>query len=162
MWITLHSARLPWSDLAGPSPTLPNDEPLWIPFDAVVEINRDAVAVTGEPFHLMQPNLLDSALAVPKNKYEYGGERDVFTLAVSLLLAIARNHAFFQGNKRTAFIAAHDFLQSNGYQLDIPDSEYLALLVIKGVENEISESTLEQTLRGYIVESPEHDVEGFV
>ena len=41
-------------------------------------------------------------------------------------------------------------------------SEYLALLVIKGVENEISESTLEQTLRGYIIESPEHDVEGFV
>lgn len=37
------------------------------------------------------------------------------TLAVELMMGIARNHPFFQGNKRTGFAAGIDFLRINGF-----------------------------------------------
>ncbi len=43
------------------------------------------------------------------------GERDVVRLATTLLYGVAKNHAFEQGNKRTATVAALVFLEVNGY-----------------------------------------------
>lgn len=60
--------------------------------------------------------LLESALARPQNHYAYG-ETDTFQLAASYAEAISRNHAFVDGNKRTAFYVAVDFLEQNGFQL---------------------------------------------
>jgi death-on-curing protein len=60
--------------------------------------------------------LLESALSRPKNQHAYG-ETDTFELAASYAEAISRNHAFVDGNKRTAFYAAADFLEQNGHQL---------------------------------------------
>jgi death-on-curing protein len=135
---------------------LPSDEPFWLPLEEVIEINRDTVALTGEPFYLLRPDLLESAIANPINKFAYG-ERDMLTLAVALLLAIGRNHPFFQGNKRTAFIAAENFLQINGYILDAPDSEALAELIIECIENYALGPKLERYLRRYIVAEPRED-----
>jgi death-on-curing protein len=33
--------------------------------------------------------------------------------------SLANNHPFFDGNKRTAFAAAHTFLLVNGYDLEV-------------------------------------------
>ena len=60
--------------------------------------------------------LLESALARPKNQHGYG-EKDTFQLAASYAEGISRNHAFVDGNKRTAFYVAADFLEQHGYQL---------------------------------------------
>ncbi len=57
----------------------------------------------------------------PQNLWAYDGERDVLALAVALLAGVAQKHPFAQGNKRTALIGARNFLQSNGYDLDIED-----------------------------------------
>jgi death-on-curing protein len=59
--------------------------------------------------------LLESALARPQNLYAYG-EKDTFQLAASYAEAIIRNHAFADGNKRTAFYTAIDFLEQNGFE----------------------------------------------
>jgi death on curing protein len=135
---------------------LPSDEPFWLPIEEVIEINRAAVAAAGEPHSLLRPELLESALANPKNKFAYG-EMDVLNLAMALLLAISRNHPFFQGNKRTAFIAAEMFLQINGYMLDAPDTENLAELIIKCIEDHDSEVELESYLRKHIAATPDDD-----
>ena len=42
-------------------------------------------------------------------------------LAAAMLVAIARNHPFEQGNKRTAVEAAGYFLVLNGYAWQAPD-----------------------------------------
>lgn len=57
--------------------------------------------------------LLDSALQRPRNLAAYGTP-DIAALAASLAFGIARNHAFVDGNKRTAFVAAATFIEANG------------------------------------------------
>lgn len=83
-----------------------------------VEIIHDNVIdVGGGARGLRDASLLESALARPRNLHAYG-ERDTFQLAASYAEGISRNHAFVDGNKRTAFQTSHQFLKDNGHQLD--------------------------------------------
>ncbi|KAL8868031.1 MAG: hypothetical protein Q9198_008318 [Flavoplaca austrocitrina] len=62
--------------------------------------------------------LLNSALDAPMNKQHYEGEQDPIKLASVLATRIIKNHAFMDGNKRTALLAANVFLKINGKMLD--------------------------------------------
>ena len=57
--------------------------------------------------------LLESALYRPQNASAYG-QKDLFILASVLGAGIVKNHPFLDGNKRTGFLAAALFLESNG------------------------------------------------
>ncbi|WP_162561406.1 type II toxin-antitoxin system death-on-curing family toxin [Methylobacterium terrae] len=83
------------------------------------------MGATGEPVPVHDQGKIDGALARPPNLLLHEGEDDVLTLAVSLLIAIAKPHAFAQGNKRTAFFAMGTFLRANGYDLGLPDLDSL-------------------------------------
>jgi death-on-curing protein len=126
------------------------NEPQWLPPEAVVEINRAAVAITGEPHFLRDAGLLESALARPQNAFAYG-EGDFIVLAVRLMAGIAQSHAFEQGNKRTAFIAMVQFLIANGYDTSFDDTVTWATEVIRFVEHVSSEEDFVGTLRPYVV-----------
>lgn len=65
---------------------------------------------------LRDENALESALARAENKALYG-EPAVHDLAAAYVLGIARNHAFVDGNKRTAIVAAGTFLILNGHMM---------------------------------------------
>ncbi|KAL1386111.1 DOC family protein [Phyllosticta capitalensis] len=65
----------------------------------------------------LQPGLLKSAVLSPINTNSYDQQDDVFHLAAILSQKIMKNHAFRDGNKRTALIAADVFLQMNGFHL---------------------------------------------
>jgi death-on-curing protein len=65
-------------------------------------------------------NALESALARAENKTVYGNP-DIHELAAAYIFGIARNHAFVDGNKRTAIVAAGAFLIINGYVLTADD-----------------------------------------
>lgn len=134
---------------------MPSESPLWLPIEEVIAIAKEVVGETGEPFHILKPDLLESAVVNPINKYEYSGERDIVALAAALLLAIARNHPLLQGNKRTAFIAAENFLQINGYILLAPDTEDNADFIMECIETEGAEQDLIDYLRSYIVTAPD-------
>ena len=88
---------------------------------------------TGEPYGLRDEGLLGSAVAAPANYFFYEGEDDVAVLAAVLVAAIARNHPFQQGNKRTAFAAAAAFLDINGFLLTA-DTEAFADLLVAVIE----------------------------
>lgn len=60
--------------------------------------------------------LLESALNRPRQLYFYEGA-GLPSLAATLLWGIVQNHAFFDGNKRTAWLATQAFLYRNGYEL---------------------------------------------
>jgi death on curing protein len=110
------------------------------------------VAKTGEPFFLRNAGLLESALARPRNYWEHG-EEDMLTLAIILLVGIARNHPFEQGNKRTAFIAAEMLLNINGYSLQIADSPHLGEALERLILREISEGDFHFAVQGFIEET---------
>jgi death-on-curing protein len=90
-------------------------EPRWITPENLILINAQRVAETGEPHQLLDEGLLESAVTRPQNRWGMSGERDVVRLATTLLYGVAKNHAFEQGNKRTATVAALVFLEVNGY-----------------------------------------------
>ncbi len=94
----------------------PNEapEPRWL---IAAEVERLHVA-SGERFGgatgLRDRALLESALARPRHRYAYGDQPDLFSLAAEYAFGIARNHAFLDGNKRTALLAVRAFLFLNG------------------------------------------------
>ncbi|MDP9185308.1 MAG: type II toxin-antitoxin system death-on-curing family toxin, partial [Actinomycetota bacterium] len=47
--------------------------------------------------------------------------------AAALFHSLTRNHAFINGNKRTAVLAAATFLKLNGYRLLLSDSDMIML-----------------------------------
>ena len=67
----------------------------------------------------IQPILLESATQAPLNTLSYGSpeQHTVFYLAANLAEKIMLNHAYQDGNKRTALLAAGTFLRLNGYKL---------------------------------------------
>lgn len=69
---------------------------------------------------LRDENAFESALARPEQKANYG-EPNVHELAAAYVFGLARNHAFVDGNKRTAIVAAATFLLLNGYELTAND-----------------------------------------
>lgn len=69
---------------------------------------------------LRDENALESALSRPENKAVYG-EPTAHELAAAYVFGIARNHAFVDGNKRTAIVAAATFLLLNGHELTADD-----------------------------------------
>ncbi len=71
-----------------------------------------------------QPSMLESAVNSPMNMKHYAKEKDIFKLAANLAEKIMKNHAFQDGNKRTALLAADMFLKINGYYLQkVPFAE---------------------------------------
>ncbi|KAK2764296.1 hypothetical protein FQN54_008988 [Arachnomyces sp. PD_36] len=64
-----------------------------------------------------QPHLLESAINSPMSVKYYTNQDNVFQLAANLSEKIMKNHAYQDGNKRTALLAADMFLKINGYRL---------------------------------------------
>lgn len=87
----------------------------------------------GALLHIADLGLADSAVARPHASF--GGEEFYPTVgakAATLLFGVARNHAFIDGNKRVAVLATLQFLNMNGYDVDLAPPKD-AYKVIAGV-----------------------------
>jgi death-on-curing protein len=93
------------------------DEPLWISKKAVLAMHSAQLAEHGGSDGIRDETLLDSALAKPHNVLAYADQPDIFRLAASYAFGIARNHAFVDGNKRTALVVSLTFLDRNGWDI---------------------------------------------
>lgn len=127
-------------------------EPDWLTADQLIELNELIVGETSEPFVLIKPGELESAAARPQQLWHYEGEEDVAALAVRLLVGVASNHPFAQGNKRTGFEAALIFLDANGYELALDDHAEVADLIIAVIEGNAGENDLVDLFRDNLAE----------
>lgn len=87
----------------------------------VVKIHDRQIARFGGSYGFLNEDLLDSALALPRQSF--AGillHPTVFDQAAAYLYYIAKNHAFADGNKRTALAVVNAFLPMNGYQFVMP------------------------------------------
>ncbi|GEP33622.1 hypothetical protein NSZ01_13900 [Nocardioides szechwanensis] len=93
-------------------------EPQGLDVEAVVEMNVDLCAETGESSVLLDAAGLDAALSRPWSGF---GDHEAFpTLyekAAALLHGIAARQVFENGNKRTAWVAAVTLLELNGIDI---------------------------------------------
>lgn len=97
-------------------------EPKWISKAQALYIHGQSIARHGGRAGIRDEGLLESALARAEQFHAYG-EDDLYMLAAAYAEGIARNHAFVDGNKRTAYSVAGLFLYLNGLILKIPSTE---------------------------------------
>lgn len=126
------------------------DEIEWPNANEIEHINRLIVAVDGEPFLVLSRSALESATNRPLNYYLYEGERDIIALAVRLIEGIGQNHPFQQGNKRTAFIAALDFIERNGGVIGAVDDDELGKIIEAVIIRECEPALLIAALREHV------------
>jgi death on curing protein len=105
------------------------DEPIWIDKPEVLVAHSRQLAEHGGSDGLRDETLLDSALSKPRNVFAYGSSVTLPRLAASYAFRLARNHAFIDGNKRTALVVSEGFLRLNGLKVvSTPEEKYFTFL----------------------------------
>ena len=130
-----------------------DEEWRWIEKDVVFAIHDEQLAEHGGMKGLRDESFLLSALARPQNLAAYGTP-DVADLAASYAVGIARNHAFIDGNKLTALVAAAGvFLPLNGYKLTASDGETVRVM-LSVADGSMPEGELASWFRTHTVPLP--------
>ena len=104
-------------------------EPRFLDLAEVLEIHVDQIERYGGTAGVRDLPLLLSALAMPtagvRGVYVHG---TLFEIAAAYLFHIAKNHAFVDGNKRTALASALTVLDLNGITIEATADELVALV----------------------------------
>ncbi|TYT25504.1 type II toxin-antitoxin system death-on-curing family toxin [Luteimonas viscosa] len=120
---------------------------VWISKPLALAIHDRQLSEHGGGTGLRDEGMLDSALARPQQLHAYGDPPpDLADLAASLAFGLARNHAFVDGNKRTAHVCYRAFIALNDGELVATDEEkYIAMLGL--AEGSTSEADFANWLR---------------
>lgn len=118
---------------------------IWIASDVAAAIHDRQLAEHGGPAGLRNPDGLESALAPPRNLAVYGNP-DGPALGAAYAFAIARNHPFVDGNKRTAWILCRLFLRLNGLALAFEARDAIGIM-LDLASGEIAQEELAEWLR---------------
>ena len=117
----------------------------WIERRALELLHDESLATHGGASGLRDEGLLESALARPLNLAAYGSP-EVWELAASYGVGLAKNHAFVDGNKRAAFLAVGMFLALNGYRLTALQADATLTMLAVAV-GQMDEATSARWLR---------------
>lgn len=98
-------------------------EPNWVLDEIVFSVHQMLLSEHGGGTGIRDNALLESALARPKQRFEYEPESTYFDLAASYSFGFAKNHPFVDGNKRTALAIGAIFLEINGVSLNSSEAE---------------------------------------
>lgn len=111
-----------------------------ITYKVISEINRLMIEEysKGEMIGVKEPNLLESAVERPFQTmfgdYLY---KDLFEKATALFESLAKNHCFFNANKRTAFACMTYFLFINGH-VCVMNEKLASDMTVNFVKHELS------------------------
>lgn len=119
----------------------------WVDRAVLIAVHEMQLAEHGGAAGLRDETLLDSALGRPLNLAAYG-EPDAAALAAAYGYGIARNHAFVDGNKRTALVAVELFLRLNSWRLEVMDADCV-LTMLAVAAGDISEDDFAAWVRAH-------------
>lgn len=120
-------------------------EPVWLTSALVVAFHDRQLREFGGPTGIRDFGMLESALDRPRNKWAYEGA-ELPELAAAYAYGIARNHPFVDGNKRAALLALVVFLDLNGIDFDVPETEFVAIILALAA-GEVGEEGLTRWIR---------------
>ena len=103
-------------------------EPVWLTAMQVQMLHAESLHLFGGMPGLRDRGLLESALARPRHLWTYEEGASLFDLAVAYGQGAAKNHAFVDGNKRTALLAIRAFLFRNGHRFYPDEAETVAMM----------------------------------
>jgi death-on-curing protein len=99
------------------------NEPIWLDSQDLYVLHNQLLARFCGLEGIRDEGLLEFALHRPVQKFQYEPKSTLPELAASYSYGIARNHPFFDGNKRSALLAAIVFLGINGMELHATEEE---------------------------------------
>src|SRR3989338_1643055 len=121
--------------------------PIFLSFDEVIKIHHAQIEQYGGSHGVRDIGLLQSALAMPESGFgdQYLHE-DFAAMASAYFFHLAQNHAFIDGNKRTAVATALIFLELNAQNTDF-DEKQLEELVLRTASGEILKNEIASFFR---------------
>lgn len=129
----------------------PRHEPVWVRQSVALAVHDRQLAEHGGGTGVRDVGGLESALARPRNRWEYG-EEDLAVIAAAYAFGIARNHPFVDGNKRTAWTVANVFLALNGQELAFDERDAIETMEALAA-GELAEDQLADWFREHIAAS---------
>ena len=96
-------------------------------------------------------DLLEGALARPRQRWSYGDDVDIPALAAAYAFGLARSHPYPDGNKRVAFVVMAVFLGLNGLDL-IAEEPGVVTTIIALAEGSLEEYGLAEWIREHVRE----------
>jgi death on curing protein len=121
---------------------------IWIDPDVLLAAHDEQLAEHGGAAGIRDRGLFESALARPKNLAAYG-DPDAAALAAAYGFGLAKNHAFVDGNKRTALVALELFLAINGFELTADDRQCV-MVMLSVASGAFSENELAEWIRKHL------------
>jgi death on curing protein len=125
-------------------------EPRWVSRLVVDAIQTDMLLNHGGVPGLRDEDLLESALARPRQRFTYDATTDLAALAAAYGFGLARNHPYSDGNKRVAFVTMGMFLGLNGLEFTASEAEVVTTLVSLA-SGTLDEDTLADWIRLHTV-----------
>lgn len=98
------------------------DAPTWLDRGDCLAIHESMLGQHGGLSGIRDENMLESALAKPRNLFAYEMP-DGAAMAASYAAGIILNHPFLDGNKRTGFMVAAAFLELNGFEFTASEAD---------------------------------------
>ena len=126
-------------------------EPVWLAANVALAVHDRQLAEHGGGVGVRDAGLLESALARPVNRWNYG-EDDRCALAAAYAFGVARNHPFVDGNKRTAWVLARLFLAINDVRIVFASDDAIRTVLALSA-GELSEEVLADWFREHVVAS---------
>jgi death on curing protein len=105
------------------------NEPLWLKREWVDALHFQQLQRFGGLHGMRDGGAIESALARPRNRWEYTGELDLATLAAAYGFGLTRCHGYSDGNKRIGFMAMAVFLDLNGFALEALEPEVVRIML---------------------------------
>jgi death-on-curing protein len=112
-------------------------QPIWLNREDCLAIHEMMLAQHGGLAGVRDEGLLESALSKPQNLFAYNSPT-LPEMAASYAAGIIRNHPFLDGNKRTGFMLAAIFLESNGVDFTATEESVVQMTLA------LASGTLEQ------------------
>ena len=103
-------------------------EPRWLGRLAVDEAHFRQIREHGGAYRMRDENALESALARPRQRWQYEHTASLAELAAAYAFGLTRNHPYVDGNKRIALVVMAAFLTRNGVELRATNVEALSVM----------------------------------
>lgn len=108
----------------------------------------------GEQIGIKSPDLLDSAVHRPQQSaFGEDAYQTIFEKAGALFEYVAPNHAFHNGNKRTAFLSLMQLLNYNGYDFQMKSQKEQADFTVNAVNKKYTSEELV-----HVIEKNSHQI----
>ena len=104
-------------------------EPRWLGRLQVDVAHVETVREHGGLHGVRDENLLESALARPRQRWTYQPDVRLAELAACYAFGLVKNHPYVDGNKRVGLIVHTAFLARNGVRLTASEPEALEMFL---------------------------------